>query len=365
MIRSQHSSNHDSLELIAATLERAWADQEAPEKSRWMRQWPQPNLAAPKASAAVREAQRDGLRFSSRRRGKWLQFVAGSVLTRWPMTRLLQRQAFMLGHPDAAQVLILPGNRRVRVLNFATGRAQSIMKLGYVSTPIVNEVETRLRAPEAIARGLMLPILKAQVDGTPAWLEEPLIEGWALPRCPPHIGRAKIAATLVARLWAWQQAQEGEGVAAADYAKGLVQRLAGARNLCSPRALIELELQASALGEVRLCLSHGDLQPGNLMIERRGALGRQLVDAIWIDWEYAGWRYEAYDLLSWGLQPRYGQLREKLRAFVEDGPQGPSWKCVAPHLPLGSKAWRRAAAALFELEELRWIHEDQETRAVK
>ena len=96
-------------------------------------------------------------------------------------------------------------------------------------------------------------------------------------------------------------------------------------------------------GTVRLRTAHGDMQLGNVFLER--ATGR-----VWLlDWEHHGERQVGHDRLVLGLNSRSGgRTGPRLLAFL-------AGSRAFPFEPFdASRAARRVAAARFLLEELRF-----------
>ena len=98
---------------------------------------------------------------------------------------------------------------------------------------------------------------------------------------------------------------------------------------------------------VTTSLTHGDFQPGNILINGEG---------VWlIDWEYAARRQIGYDALVFMLRSRRPRgLATRLNKFVARGPDGTS---LIDNLAWPRVNWRRVncrwlSAALFLLEEL-------------
>jgi hypothetical protein len=110
--------------------------------------------------------------------------------------------------------------------------------------------------------------------------------------------------------------------------------------------------RSAALGTTELARSHGDFQPGNVLIDVDA--GRVLLT----DWEHTGVRFRWYDPLVWGLRSRFaGGLEGRVARFLSTGDL---WGGAGQLLPreASDRPWRESALALFLLEELAWIAED-------
>jgi hypothetical protein len=372
----RHSSNRDHDDCIVDTLCHTWSEQHGLAFHRsglgqaWQRIALLPGLRTAHASAAVRAFQSDELRFTPIKHRALPQFLLGTLLSTPTLQQHLAHPVFMLepALPNGDALLVLPGNRRLRLLDFGTQRARSVMKQGYPASPILTELRLRTLAPTAVQAGLLLPILQSRSEQAMAWLEEPLVDGWSLPRCPPWTRPARAEHTLLQRLAQWQQDQQASIEHAHSYATTLAdsldQRAIPAWLQPALQTLPQLRREASELGELRCVMSHGDLQPGNIMVRRPRRPWQQADEALCIDWEYAATRFDGYDLLCYGLRARYGgALLSRVRAYVDDGPSGAAWRGVRGLLPDSSRTWRRAASALFVLEELAWHSRDAATRA--
>jgi len=234
-----------------------------------------------------------------------------------------------------ADLMVVPGNRRLRLLDFARQRAVVATKVGYESESLGVEhtIRTEHRAD------FMVPVLEA--DPEAGWLEEPLLEGWPLPRAPRrHDQRASLrwASGAVAQ-WAESGAESRD---TADYLSELIetisQDLQQAHERFSllpvvPEAwLAQLERWALEVSSVDLLLSHGDLQAGNLWLDADGS--RVLI----LDWESCAPRARGYDAQVQDLSTR--------------SPVGLSQR-IAGSLPTEDEA--RARLAVFLLEDWKWF----------
>jgi len=109
-----------------------------------------------------------------------------------------------------------------------------------------------------------------------------------------------------------------------------------------PEQVDALVAQAGRLPEMTLATSHGDFQPGNVLILPQG-------DIKIIDWEYAELRWSEYDSLVYGSGLRFPRgLLDRLETFLETG-----WLLSAPlhgpRLTTYPEPWRRAAVAMLLL----------------
>ena len=294
----------------------------------------------PDAGRRARAFFRDELRYTPRLARLPAQWVAGTLAATALAVRA-GRTAFYArpAVPHADDVVVLPGNRRVRLFDFATGRCRVAVKAG--CEPGALRAELALRQER---RGPLVPVLASAADGS--WYEEPLVDGFSLPRCPPLLSRRGLAARALAELEAFQAPTAARVDAAAHVEEqlaavgGLLPGLVPDEPALRP-ALDRLAALARAPGTLETVLSHGDFQPGNVLVER------STLRIFLIDWEYVARRSRAYDPLVWHLEARFpAGLSARIDALLASAPRGLLARLGRGALP--------AAIAVFLLEDLRW-----------
>ena len=248
---------------------------------------------APDLGRLGRTYLRDGFRNTPRRSRRAAQWLLGTMLASNVGLRLSSRAAFHVeGDGPTADLLIVPGNRRLRVLDFAQDRALVATKRGYDS----ESLSTELRVRSERSADFMVPVIEA--DPEAGWLEEPLLKGWCLPRAPrDHDQRASLqwARDVVAQ-WAEPERRSED---TADYVGPLLERLQ-ADLLTAYARFPDLQRVPSAWVQqlaswaleaprVELLPSHGDLQAGNLWLQADRS--RVLI----LDWERSAPRSRGYD----------------------------------------------------------------------
>lgn len=274
------------------------------------------------AGPEVRRFLRDGFRVTHsplRAAPQWaLGTLAGTVVG----ARLASAPAFALqpGLPRAARLALLPGNRRFRLFDFEAGVSRVMAKASTGDSALAAEVALRS------GPGPWLPLV-AQ-DPALRWFEEPIHDGVPLSRAPLWAPRAALAEEALATLDRVSQ-RGAEAVATADHVEALMRR-AGLPAALRPRGLAP---------ELSLGLSHGDAQPGNVLV-RRGT------PPLWVDWEFAGRRVCGYDRAVFALRLRFPEgLARRVRAVME-----------GLSVPLASlpalRGARRTLLAVVLLEEL-------------
>ena len=259
--------------------------------------------------------------------------------------------------PRADQLLIIPGNHKIRLLDHAKGVVYGILKSGFPPGFMQREVQARQQAAEL---GVPVPPLDV-VEEDGAWFQERYVSGTPLNRLGDEavVHRAVADATdALQRLLKSTMQQELLN----DYVEQLAAQTRAqlsANHLLSEDQkqavlhtldciLPQLKALRSAVGgRVLTSLTHGDYQPANLLVNG---------DGVWlIDWEYAARRQTGYDALVFGLRSRCpAGLADRLQAFVlghVDGtlagvPKG--W----PGTDWDQPESRGVSAMLFVLEEL-------------
>lgn len=301
---------------------------------------------APKPSRAVRHWLRDSFRFTSVVWRLPAQYSVGTLAALKPVLHITGRKNIWIspGIADPDSTIILPGNKRVRLLCFATRRTRTFAKSGFDSSGMQREREAREMGP-----GPYPQITRCAEDGS--WIEEEFVDGVSLARTPPWFGRRRAVSDLLARLRYWggegdEESAPIRAAALATKAGDLAMQVEGRLALKVPKLLIEqLQRQAEPMRSVMVTMTHGDLQPGNVIRSPRGL--------VVVDWEHIGRRMSQYDVLVWAFRSRWGaNWSDRTGSFVNGSQE-------FPFDPMPSSAsWRRGALAMFCLEELVWHLED-------
>lgn len=313
----------------------------------------QPLLSAyyvPPLSARAQHFVADSLRWTSIRRRAGPQWVVGTAVGSGAGLRRLGRPAFWLrpAVPATHNLVIMPGNQRVRLFDFAAGTSLVWAKAGFGTLGMCREIALR----SGRMAGPFLEILDADARGQ--WFLEPIVDGTPLSRERRKREFERGEAAALGALDDWLDGTAAE-VSARPYVASLVDSLQTCLASVArafeesegllPRGVVEaLAEEAEQLGQVRVARSHGDLQPSNILVER----GTNRVRLI--DWECSAYRLISYDVLTYGLAAQWPKnLTKRVQRFVEgrasavltrgvdraDGPQT-----------------RAAVAALFMLEHL-------------
>jgi hypothetical protein len=228
-----------------------------------------------------------------------------------------------------------------------------MLKAGYEPEPVLNEIRARGDRDGPFPR-------ITSWDPGGRWFEEPIVEGFALPRCPPWKDRTRFEEEAL-RLLGAHLAATGCSTSAAAHSAALVvqvERLSPGLDaklgseLASrlPPVLAPLAREASRLGEISVAASHGDFQPGNVLVEDHAG------QVLLTDWEHAAVRFDAYDPMVWGLRGRRAAgLDRRIAGFLERGEAGAAARLLPRRI---DPEWRRGALSLYLLEELAWIVHD-------
>ena len=259
------------------------------------------------------------------------------------------------GLPDARHLLIVAGNHKIRLLNCAQGIVYGVLKSGFPSKFMRQEIQTRQQAEKL---GLPVPPLRSVAEDG-AWFSEHYVSGTPVNRLNNFkTAQEAIASVMGALQRLLQETLHEEPLG--GYITDLhdrIQELVNGNPLLSALQKRELLSNAATLvkqardlrsvsGNVATALTHGDLQPANILLNERGA---------WlIDWEYAARRQAGYDALVLGLRVRFPKgLAARLQTFVAQGWGETAISAVNwTGAMWDTEAGRRLHADLFLLEEL-------------
>jgi hypothetical protein len=345
------------LEVLSRTLQSVWERElgstvrVSPDSSPGSQEWKMtPRLAAMFTSPTSKAARRfmaDRFRFTEKRLRLPAQWVLGTALASPPV---LQRAtpAFYVAPPipDASDVIVVPGSRRIRIFDFAAGTTTSHIKEGYAKDAVRTEVELR-----SAGNGPYPPLLDYDIGQ--GWFKEEILPGYTLPRLPPWWNRAALESSVLQDLKEWIDGSV-VGHPRADYLEkmhGRAAELVEELHRIFPSSLLPLRLEqihelarlSKDGSELSLSRTHGDLQPGNIHVTpaRRGYI---------LDWEFCGTRERCFDFLTYGLRVRSGSgLAKRVQAFVEH-----SELLISTHFISESDTERdrKAMTSLFLLEEV-------------
>ena len=221
-----------------------------------------------------------------------------------------------IDHPE--DILILGGNNHIRLLDFTTQKAFVIIKHGFDSELLKNDILIRTQHPY-----LPAPlIVDTAKDGT--WYAEDLILGTPVNRLKDQEKACFAFHSVCDPLFRLYE-KTVQPVKTEEYASRLVQQIEAyiKENTLLKREekndLLSATMELSGIitnfkannKTIRVAKTHGDLQPANILWGE---------GQTWlIDWEYTETRQVAYDGLVFALSSRFPSgLSRRVRSILKD-----------------------------------------------
>jgi hypothetical protein len=243
---------------------------------------------------AARRYVRDSFRGTPNRIRAPFQWVAGTLAATPLGMRLCSNRGFAVDPPlpDADDTIVLPGNLRVRTLDFATRTVRTMAKSGFDRGPMMTEIDVRSN----LDTDLTPAISSHSEDG--AWFEERLLDGVPLPRVARAEVRAALSRAALLKLEAAlaHTSVEQDAAAWADEMAGAIEHIGSGLEAkfafdasSLRRSVARLTRAASAQDSIRCAQTHGDFQPGNVFV----LTGTEEVRVL--DWEHSRVRVADYD----------------------------------------------------------------------
>ena len=244
----------------------------------------------------------------------------------------------------------MPGNHRFRLFDFERRNICVFPKAGFSTDGIEREIKFRTKYAERF--DWVIPVLNA---GQTSFVE-PLLDTHPFNREFSERRRSLAIEQAAAALKELHKIESGR-MGTSSYLRHKHDQFEEAKvrvksqfpGFCATR-VDQVWEQATAVvarfSDVDVSLTHGDFQPGNVLIPT-GNDGR-----IWIiDWEDASVRARCYDAMTWMLCSRFPiDLAGRIRRF--SGVDDSIW---------GEEMPRELAIALWTVEELIW-HLETTTR---
>ena len=259
--------------------------------------------------------------YAPRRERRIPQWLICQISRLAPTDRVFLRPAFGTTVDFGHASMIMAGNQRFRLYHFDHNRVITTTKQGFSPDGLAREIALRqrpdnpdfIRPCETLETGVM---------------EEELLDALPLNRLWDNVLREQAEhglCRILEQLRGMDAARLTGAECALKYQKAFEaawQKLSERFFGISRKQIDVLFKKATARIQtqeyVSLCRSHGDLQPGNVLIDRDG---RMTV----IDWEDTAIRASAYDAMVYALRSRFPQgLGERIETFLKsDAPLSP------------------------------------------
>lgn len=241
----------------------------------------------------------------------------------------------------AENLMILPGNMKLKVFDFQEGTVRNILKSGFEEVSLQVEKDIRIGSNKAY-------ILPLRMEQDNVYCEK-LIQGRSYDRLEPKLAdslRGRIEDILL-------DIQHGrrKTVECADYLtqqmqviRQLLSQLHAEQTLKHQVLSFAEQLCAYGKGEVILSDSHGDFQNGNIFVSDDGKV-------YILDWETCAIRSIGYDLLTFFYKFRYrADYLMRIDGFLND--EGWAARAQQYGLPLVDK---RVVLSTYFIEDIIWL----------
>lgn len=357
---SEMQRREDFHQVLCRTLAIGWSEQYGkpvevlPPEATGGRLWcMQPLLSAcyrPSLNRNVRHFLRDSFRFTPITWRIPAQWVLGTLISTSFGLRSTGLPAFRVSTdlPNEDSLLVVPGNQRIRVFDFERRVCRVFLKEGFSTHTIRREIEVRGEGDKGPFPKLTAWDLKAN------WFEEPIVPGVSLPRCPAWYDKSHFEHMALDLLDNWLdrsvlrlpvEIRLGElSDQLTRHVELVAHRYDGFDPLPVLRWLKTLVRVASALESIEVAETHGDFQPGNILVDTSSD------SVVLIDWEHCRRRWRYYDHFVYGLRTRSSVgLATRLVEF-RDG------VTVLPFIPRQHVSL--GVLGLFILEDLNWFLEE-------
>lgn len=246
---------------------------------------------------------------------------------------------------ELSKKLIVPGNRRIRILDHEQSNCVSILKAGFRNDGFQAAIEARQLGTQL---GLNIPALN---ETSQTSFTENYISATPLNRIP-DADRAEEAQKAALSQIQHMVEQTSNTESLDDYAQSLAALIAerlspynhhNPKTVAATTQVVQfLQDQIENTGQRNFVRAHahGDFQPANILIDE---------NRVWlIDWENAGRKQAGYDWLVFATNSRRGRgLAKRLDQLRTTNPP-PAWT----HLDLQDHGKHNQQLATFLLEEI-------------
>jgi hypothetical protein len=263
--------------------------------------------------------------------------------------------------PNASQLLIIGGNTRLKIFDYASQQVTTVLKQGFDKKFIFRDIEVRHRHP-----WLPAPEIGDVLDSGQAYVE-PLIHGTVADRLRNRATAAMALQSAIESIIHLESASF-RSIPSMEWLSKTVEACKNpafgpqkGREQTVERTIAMLELlesrftnlAADALPLIGVAESHGDLQPGNVVVSNEGV--------SLIDWERTDERIAGYDCMTLALDSR--RRIDGLVARISELAEGRLGTPGAEHARLrlahgGDRRRTGALIAAYLLEELRFHLEE-------
>jgi thiamine kinase-like enzyme len=228
-------------------------------------------------------------------RGNPLKFIAarGYILSRiWFMDRVSVAKLYISGKDKKIldNTLIVPNNKSIRVFDYDSDSVYSIVKQGFATNFIENQIVFRKTHD--------YPFILPMIACGEGWFQERILHGHALARVRDKVGYQDSLEQAVCNIQIMfnDSCQE---IAKEEYFEQLNQNIKqllkriGVSTIAAEKIMDFANwlcpTRGNMTGMMKIGLSHGDFQPGNIWRDNDGK--------TWIyDWETVGIRSAWYDM---------------------------------------------------------------------
>lgn len=219
------------------------------------------------------------------------------------------------GIQNCSNTVLIPGNHKIRVLDFDTNCCYSVMKRGYQRQKLSDEIMWREKAKSL---NVPLPAIKEYCVDKMIMCEE-VVVGTPLNRLKKN-EQGSYLHTAKSALYILME-NTAEITTVMNYKEQLESQiglLCSSETRLDSKTLVQIQVIVKKISDalvsdgdasLTIALTHGDFQPANILCNDT---------AVWlIDWEYCGMRQKEFDLMVYDLQARApAGLAQRMKAGI-------------------------------------------------